>query len=232
MSGGNVQLVWVPPQHIDQCVQDVLQRTSLHCAEGVRIDRATRSQVLHDGGERQREDRFFGGGGAGVDHQCVADRCHPVLLACALLAIKTSAGDVRHDEIPAGEDHSNISETTGTAEDNTKRDGKIKNINLCGPEINSNFFTEAPLEAEWNYYDSIACLAGVSDWDDARRQVCDMLGITCDADGNVVEIKLKNRGLEGQLLGKIGFLSLLEKLGVSNNNFMGYVPSDLKCGRP
>lgn len=31
---------------------------------------------------------------------------------------------------------------------------------LCGPEINSDFFTEAPPEAERNYCDSIACPAG------------------------------------------------------------------------
>jgi len=69
---------------------------------------------------------------------------------------------------------------------------------------------------------------GVSDWDDEGKDVCDMTGITCDAHGNVVEISLKNRRLEGHIPEEIGFLSFLESLDVSDNDLMGYVPSDLQ----
>lgn len=155
---------------------------------------------------------------------------------------------------------------------------------LCGPEINSDFFTNASPEAERNYCDSIACPAGsvafegvypcekcpggeaarlknrylgqtgecsnyeqrdvlkifrdsttkagawsgVSDWDDDGKAVCDMTGIACDAHGNIVEISLKNRRLEGHIPDEIGFLSFLETLDLSDNMLMGWVPSDLQ----
>ncbi|KAL9178564.1 hypothetical protein ACHAXT_001902 [Thalassiosira profunda] len=155
---------------------------------------------------------------------------------------------------------------------------------LCGPEINADFFQNVPPEAERNYCDSIACPAGsvafegvypcqrcpggeaarlknrylgqtgkcsdysqrdvlklfyqattkggpwngVSDWADEEKPVCEMTGITCDAHGNVVEIMLKNRHLEGHIPDEIGSLPFLESLDVSDNILMGYVPSDLK----
>eukprot|EP00581_Thalassiosira_minuscula_P009341 CAMPEP_0183705312 /NCGR_PEP_ID=MMETSP0737-20130205/2454_1 /TAXON_ID=385413 /ORGANISM="Thalassiosira miniscula, Strain CCMP1093" /LENGTH=780 /DNA_ID=CAMNT_0025932449 /DNA_START=137 /DNA_END=2479 /DNA_ORIENTATION=+ len=155
---------------------------------------------------------------------------------------------------------------------------------LCGPEINSDFFQNVPPEAERNYCDSIACPAGsvafegvfpcercpggeaarlknrylgqtgqcsnytqrdimkifhdattkggpwsgVSDWDDALKPVCEMTGVTCDAHGNVVEIALKGRRLEGHIPDEIGSLPFLESLDVSDNDLMGYVPSDLQ----
>ena len=155
---------------------------------------------------------------------------------------------------------------------------------LCGPEINSDFFSNVPPEAERNYCDSIACPAGSvalegvypcercpggeaarlknrylgqtgkcsdfsqrdilklfhesttkagpwsgeNDWDEDGKPVCDMTGITCDAHGNIVEIMLKNRRLEGHIPDEIGFLSFLESLDVSDNELMGFIPSDLQ----
>ena len=155
---------------------------------------------------------------------------------------------------------------------------------LCGPEINADFFTNVPPEAERNYCDGIACPAGsvafegvfpcekcpggeaarlknrylgqtgecsnysqrdvlkiihkattkggpwngVSDWNDDDKPVCEMTGITCDAYDHIVEIALKNRGLEGHIPDEIGSLTFLESLDVSDNELMGYVPSDLQ----
>jgi len=155
---------------------------------------------------------------------------------------------------------------------------------LCGPEINADFFTNVPPEAERNYCDGIACPAGsvafegvfpcekcpggeaarlknrylgqtgecsnytqrdilqifhkattkggpwrgVSDWNDENKPVCEMTGVTCDAYDHVVEISLKNRGLEGHIPDEIGSLTFLESLDVSDNKLMGYVPSDLQ----
>lgn len=155
---------------------------------------------------------------------------------------------------------------------------------LCGPQINSDFFINAPPEATRNYCDSIACPAGsvaaegvypctecpggegarlknkylgavgectdymqrdaleifhkattkggawkgVSDWDDPNKGTCEMTGITCDLHGNVVEISLKNRGLAGHIPEEIGFLTFLERMDVSDNALMGYLPSDLR----
>jgi len=155
---------------------------------------------------------------------------------------------------------------------------------LCGPEINSDFYANVPPEAERNYCDSIACPAGsvalegvfpcekcpggesarlknrylgqtgecynytprdilrifhktttkggawkgVSDWDDATKNVCDMTGVACDAHEHIVGISLRNRGLEGHIPDEIGHLSFLESFDVSDNALMGYVPSDLQ----
>jgi len=70
--------------------------------------------------------------------------------------------------------------------------------------------------------------AGTSDWADGDTPVCEMSGITCDAHGNVVEISLQNRGLEGHLPDELGYLSFLESLDVSDNSLMGHLPSDLR----
>lgn len=167
--------------------------------------------------------------------------------------------------------------------DGNKLTGELS-PDLCGPDINSDFFADVPTEAERNYCDGIACPAGsvafegvfpctkcpggeaarlknrylgqtgecsdysqrdilkitykattkggtwrgVSDWDDDNKNVCQMTGITCDAKEHIVEIALKNRGLEGHLPDEIGALTFLESLDVSDNNLMGYVPSDLQ----
>mmetsp|Transcript_13549 Transcript_13549/g.23795 ORF Transcript_13549/g.23795 Transcript_13549/m.23795 type:complete len:752 (-) Transcript_13549:772-3027(-) len=155
---------------------------------------------------------------------------------------------------------------------------------ICGPQINADFFTNVPPETKRNYCDSIACPAGsvalegmypcekcaggeaarltnrylgqngrcsdytqreilelfyrattkggrwkgTSDWDDTNKPVCQMTGITCDAQDHVVEISLKNRNLQGHIPDQIGLLSFLETLDVSDNALMGYVPSDLQ----
>lgn len=70
--------------------------------------------------------------------------------------------------------------------------------------------------------------SGVNDWTDSTKHVCDMTGITCDAQRHVVGIALSDRKLQGHLPDEIGLLPFLETLDVSDNALMGYVPSDLR----
>ncbi|KAL3777556.1 hypothetical protein ACHAW5_006307 [Stephanodiscus triporus] len=167
--------------------------------------------------------------------------------------------------------------------DGNKLTGEVPH-DLCGPEINADFFANAPTEAERNYCDSIACpvgsvafeglypcslcpggeaarlknkylgqtgscsdyserdvlrifheattkggsWSGMDDWGDKSKPVCEMTGITCDAQGRVTSISLRNRGLEGHIPDEIGSLIFLESMDVSDNRLMGYLPSDLR----
>lgn len=69
---------------------------------------------------------------------------------------------------------------------------------------------------------------GIDDWSDETKPVCEMTGIGCDTHGRVTSINLKGRGLEGHLPKEIGSLTNLETLDVSDNNLMGYMPSDVR----
>ena len=70
--------------------------------------------------------------------------------------------------------------------------------------------------------------SGISDWADPSKPICAMTGVTCDAQGHVIGISLKNRHLQGHIPDSIGLLTFLETLDVSDNSLMGYVPSDLQ----
>lgn len=58
--------------------------------------------------------------------------------------------------------------------------------------------------------------------------LCLFSGVKCDDNFNVIEIRLKGRGLRGMLPDEIGFLEYLELLDVSDNDLSGFLPSDLR----
>ena len=73
---------------------------------------------------------------------------------------------------------------------------------------------------------------GANDWADGGEgasdgEVCALTGVGCDGRGHVVSIDLRGRGLTGRLPDELGFLPFLERLDVSDNGLMGYLPSDL-----
>ncbi|TKW37921.1 hypothetical protein SEVIR_1G080800v4 [Setaria viridis] len=56
---------------------------------------------------------------------------------------------------------------------------------------------------------------------------CKWEGITCSADGMVIEIFLASRGLEGSISPSLADLSNLQRLNLSYNSFSGGLPSEL-----
>jgi len=69
---------------------------------------------------------------------------------------------------------------------------------------------------------------GKDDWGDKSKSVCQMTGITCDAQDHVTKIELKNRNLQGSIPDQIGLLSFLDVLDASDNALTGFVPGDLQ----
>ena len=57
---------------------------------------------------------------------------------------------------------------------------------------------------------------------------CDLEGITCGNHGNIIAIELKGKGLRGTIPEEIGFLRYLERLDLSDNYLVGYLPPDLR----
>ncbi|CAL4889887.1 unnamed protein product [Urochloa decumbens] len=56
---------------------------------------------------------------------------------------------------------------------------------------------------------------------------CKWEGITCSADGMVVEVSLASRGLEGSISPSLAGLTNLQRLNLSYNSFSGGLPSEL-----
>jgi hypothetical protein len=57
---------------------------------------------------------------------------------------------------------------------------------------------------------------------------CDLDGIYCDSEGNVVKILANGRRLKGTIPDELGFLPYLEELDLSDNEFTGQLPSGLR----
>lgn len=70
-------------------------------------------------------------------------------------------------------------------------------------------------------------IGGVN-WKRAGVPKCKMTGVSCDANENVIEINLSNKGLRGSIPESLGFLQFLERLDISNNELSGYLLSDLR----
>ncbi len=69
---------------------------------------------------------------------------------------------------------------------------------------------------------------GDNNWEDDDVFLCNFSGVTCDGNSHVTEINLKGRGLMGTIPESLGFLKNLEKLDLSDNELMGFLPSDLR----
>ena len=61
----------------------------------------------------------------------------------------------------------------------------------------------------------------------SRKNVCDWFGVECDAEGNVQSLLLPNNNLHGSLQTRIGLLSSLITLDLSENTLSGTIPIEL-----
>eukprot|EP00899_Mesostigma_viride_P012371 jgi/Mesvir1/21134/Mv08887-RA.1 len=66
----------------------------------------------------------------------------------------------------------------------------------------------------------------LSSWD-ARRPVCEWDYVLCDAAGNVTELYLSFKGLQGTIHEYLGLIPSLQVLHLSGNNFTGGIPNSL-----
>jgi len=64
-------------------------------------------------------------------------------------------------------------------------------------------------------------------WNNKTLSVCEWQGITCNTNGLVSVIDLKNNDLLGPLISDVGFLKELHTLEFSKNNLSGTIPSEL-----
>lgn len=64
-------------------------------------------------------------------------------------------------------------------------------------------------------------------WSEEGPRSCAAFGLTCDAQGNVVALRLGSNGLAGELPEQLGDLEALRELYLSNNQLQGPVPASL-----
>lgn len=64
-------------------------------------------------------------------------------------------------------------------------------------------------------------------WSNDDIEICSRTGITCDSDGIVVGISLRNQGLSGTIPLELGFLPNLAELDISQNEIRGNIPEEL-----
>lgn len=70
-------------------------------------------------------------------------------------------------------------------------------------------------------------IGGVN-WKKPRIPKCSMTGISCDAEGHILEINLASKGLRGTIPESLGFLQFMERLDLSDNELTGFLISDLR----
>eukprot|EP00541_Cyclophora_tenuis_P014110 CAMPEP_0116574760 /NCGR_PEP_ID=MMETSP0397-20121206/19577_1 /TAXON_ID=216820 /ORGANISM="Cyclophora tenuis, Strain ECT3854" /LENGTH=367 /DNA_ID=CAMNT_0004103569 /DNA_START=24 /DNA_END=1127 /DNA_ORIENTATION=- len=68
---------------------------------------------------------------------------------------------------------------------------------------------------------------GGKNWGDNSVSTCEKRGVTCNTNGQVTSIVLRDLGLSGTLPPNLGFLSRLDELDVSHNQIGGQLPPDL-----
>eukprot|EP00586_Coscinodiscus_wailesii_P005173 CAMPEP_0172479780 /NCGR_PEP_ID=MMETSP1066-20121228/4589_1 /TAXON_ID=671091 /ORGANISM="Coscinodiscus wailesii, Strain CCMP2513" /LENGTH=558 /DNA_ID=CAMNT_0013240549 /DNA_START=152 /DNA_END=1828 /DNA_ORIENTATION=- len=68
----------------------------------------------------------------------------------------------------------------------------------------------------------------IDKWEKGVDDYCKFTGVTCDNNGNIIELSLKGMNLNGRIPDEIGYLRYLSKLDVSDNYLTGYLPSDLR----
>lgn len=90
--------------------------------------------------------------------------------------------------------------------------------NITERDVLNTFFDET---AGPHWYDSLGW--GLDDVD-----YCDWVGVDCGPNGNVVNITLQNKNLQGRIPSELGLLTHLKVLDLSDNKLTGYLPSDLR----
>lgn len=64
-------------------------------------------------------------------------------------------------------------------------------------------------------------------WGMRNQDECFWMGMTCDSEGKLNEIRLPDIGLDGVLPTELGYLSDLKYLDMSNNNMQGTIPDEI-----
>jgi hypothetical protein len=101
--------------------------------------------------------------------------------------------------------------------------GRMRSCNTFTNQrsILKQFYASTSDNGKWNGDDG-------DNWSDDDTFLCDLTGVTCDINFNVIAIQLKNRGLKGTIPDEIGFLQYLEVIDLSDNDLYGYLPSDFR----
>lgn len=92
--------------------------------------------------------------------------------------------------------------------------------------IECNHFSQEEI-LEIFYRDTSGDMWSDNSWGNPGVPVCSRTGITCDGDGSVVDLFLRNQGLSGTIPAEIGFLPNLMNLDVSHNFLTGHLPEEL-----
>jgi hypothetical protein len=64
-------------------------------------------------------------------------------------------------------------------------------------------------------------------WGMRNQNECYWMGMTCDSEGKLNEIRLSDIGLDGELPTELGYLPDLKYLDLSNNNMKGTMPDEI-----
>jgi len=92
-------------------------------------------------------------------------------------------------------------------------------IDLSQEDILKAFYEATSFSGQWK---------GNVNWNDDGVPVCSYTGVTCDVNGDIISIELRDRGLTGSIPDEIGFLKYLQVLDLADNKLQGFVPSDLR----
>ena len=106
----------------------------------------------------------------------------------------------------------------GGGSGDSSENGGDKSLSEASDSENVNFFFQN------NCQNRAACT-----WTfDTSISACFQSGIICDADDNVTQIRLENKGLSGEIPASLANLDELIILDLSNNLFTGGIPSELE----